>query len=127
MRVIQELQAMPDLDFQKAEDLYDKVLSWRRADNLQELYERVLKDGGPSMAAAVRRAVDSVLAESATQKPVTEECERDLQACLTAGAVKGAELALGQRSFLVRGTQPKSDAIPAGASPGSIDIEDMTD
>jgi len=125
MRVIQHLAALPDLDLQKAEQLYQRVLSWRRFHTLEDLYAGAEKDGGPELAAALRRGVESVRAESAM--PLTAECERKLEECLTAGAVKGAELAMGQRSFLVQGRTPRTDAVPAGARRGSINVEDLAD
>ncbi len=125
LRVIQHLMAMQDLDLRKAEKLYEKVTGWRRADTLDELYTMAEKDGGPEIAAAIRRAVESVRAT--TTKPVAADCAEELEACLTAGAVKGAELAMGQRAFLVQGRAPTSDGIPAGARSGGIDIEEMSD
>jgi len=125
MRVIQHLSALENLDLMMAEKIYEKVIGWRRADTLGELYALAERDAGPEMAAAIRRAVESV--RGSTAKPISAECEAKLDACLTAGAVKGAELAMGQRSYFVRGRMPTSDAVPAGARSDSIDIEDMID
>jgi len=125
LRVMQHLSGMKSLDLQSAEKLYESILTWRRASTLEDLYARAEKTGGPEMAAAVRRAVESVREETA--KPVSEKCAKKLEACLTKGAAKGAELAMGQRSYLVQGRTPSSDAVPAGARRNAIDIEDMAD
>ena len=123
-RVMRHLQQRQDLDWAKAEELFERSQRWQFEDTLQGLLARIEKDAGPGFAAAVRRAVESV--ETST-KPYSADCETQREKCMTKGAAKGAYLALTQRADLVRGLQPKTDVAPAGGRGGGIDIEDLTD
>jgi len=123
-RVMQHLQKREDLDHARAEALFEKSVTWKFSDSIQDLLVRIEQDAGAEFAAAVRRAVDSV---AASTKPFTADCETQRERCMTKGAAKGAYLALTARAELVRGLQPRTDTAPAGARGGGIDIDDLDD
>ncbi len=123
-RVMQHLQRLPGLDYERAETLFERSQRWQFADTIAELLETIEKDAGAEFAAAVARAVESVRNST---KPLSAACESEREKCMAQGAAKGAYLALTQRAQLVRGLQPKTDAAPAGGRAGSIDIETLAD
>ena len=122
-RVLQFMARSDDLTFERAETIAEKAPRWRRADTLDELVVLIRREAGDALADLVVRAVAAV--EGPAGKPLPADCP-DIQECLVEGAVKGAEIALAQRGWYVRGGRPDGDTVHPGTG-GRVRIEDLID
>ena len=96
-----------DLDDQLTRDEIDRLvqqtLVWEKKATVDRLVDAVRKDAGDTVATELRRAIDSVLAQSSL--PLPAACT-DAERCLVKGAARGARIAL------LYATPRKADVMP---------------
>ncbi len=97
-RVLRWMRTGSRFTIAESEQLWEASDRWKYEDTIDELVQRVRKDGDDALAGAVRRAADDVLAES---RPADPDCP-EVQKCLVLGAVKGGRMALAQRGYHLR-------------------------
>jgi hypothetical protein len=98
------------------ERLLERTRFWESRSTLDVLVEAVRNDAGDAVAAELRRAIDSVLAQSTL--PMPANCP-DVERCLVKGAARGLRIALNYTSPSDTTPPPPSPANGAAPAPGA--------
>mgnify|MGYP001292905695 CR=1 FL=1 len=124
-RVLQYMARATDLGFERAERIWEQSARWGSADDVAELVRVIRRDAGDAFADGVARAVEA--ARNDVSRELGVDCATQFESCLVAAAVKGAQLALAQRGYYVRGARPEGDGVPSSLGLRAIDVDDLVD
>jgi len=91
LRVGREIDVHGMLSRAEIDRLLERQIYWEHEDTIDQFVDAIRKDAGDVVAAEVRRAVNSVLANSTL--PMPADCP-DAEKCLVRGAARGLRIAL---------------------------------